>query len=78
KNSTTFADEVQINVSIKEFRGVRLVLHYQMLKQDGSIAALAESTHCFLNSEGRPIRLAKQFPEFYQALMDHVSPEPAE
>ncbi|MCQ2558501.1 MAG: acyl-CoA thioesterase, partial [Oscillospiraceae bacterium] len=29
KNSTTFADEVQINVSIKEFRGVRLVLHYE-------------------------------------------------
>lgn len=73
KKPTTFADEVTITVSIKEFTGVKLLLHYEMTKEDGTPAAECESTHCFLSIEGRPIRLAKQFPEFYEALISQIN-----
>lgn len=60
---TTFADEVTIEVSVSEFNGVKLVIHYEMTNQEGKKVAEAESAHCFVNTEGKPIRLAKQFPE---------------
>lgn len=70
KKSTTFSDVVSINVSIGEFKGVKLRLKYEMKKADGVTVAEAESVHCFLNREGRPVYLSKQFPDFYQTLKD--------
>lgn len=74
KNTTTFADVISIAVSVEEFKGVKLVLKYEMKKEDGSIAAIGQSMHCFLDMEGKPIRLARQFPEFYEALTQLVEP----
>lgn len=71
KNSTTFADEVFINVSIKEFKGVKLILSYEMKKNE-KVVAIGESSHCFLDKNGCPIRLAKEFPKFYETLMGPV------
>ena len=68
KSSTTFADEVEILIGVKEFKGVRLVIGYEMRKQDNTVVCEAVSEHCFLNSQGRPIRLKKEKPEFYDAL----------
>ena len=69
KHSTTFSDEVFIVVSITEFKGVRLKLHYEMKNRAGEVVCLANSEHCFLSREGHPIRLRKEFPEFYDALL---------
>ena len=68
--TTTFPDEITINVCVKEFRGVKLVLNYEMKKEDGTVACLASSEHCFLNKEGRIVRLKREVPEFYQILVD--------
>lgn len=73
KNTTTFSDEITISVSVAEFKGVKLVLNYEMKKADGSIAAVGQSMHCFLDLEGRPIRMAKQYPDFNEALVKLVS-----
>ncbi|MBQ0041970.1 MAG: acyl-CoA thioesterase [Lachnospiraceae bacterium] len=73
KNSTTFADEIEIVVSVSEFKGVKLVLHYEMKKADGTLAAEADSVHCFLDTTGRPIRLAKELPGFYEAIMNELN-----
>ena len=37
--------------------------------RDETLAALGHSGHCFLNEKGLPIRLKRNFPEFYDALM---------
>ena len=37
--------------------------------RDETLAALGHSGHCFLNEKGLPIRLRRDFPEFYDALM---------
>ena len=72
KNVVTFADEVivDITISILEFKGVKLRLKYEMRKQDGQLACEAYSEHCFLNREGKFIRMQKEYPDLYQLLCD--------
>lgn len=69
KKTTTFGDAVTIDVCIKEFKGVKLILSYQMTNQSGDKVCEAESVHCFLDGTGRPINLKNQFPAFYEALI---------
>ncbi|MGN0329593.1 MAG: acyl-CoA thioesterase [Lachnospira sp.] len=73
KNTTTFSDEILIDVSVTEFKGIKLVLHYEMKNKDGKVVCEANSSHCFLDRNGRPIRLSKQFPEFNEKLLSLVS-----
>lgn len=64
KKSTTFNDVVQINISIKEYKGTRLTLAYKMINMStDDIVATGETTLCFLNKAGRPVILRKENPE---------------
>lgn len=67
--STTFSDKVFIDVLIEEFKGVKLILQYKMTNENKDIVAEASSTHCFVDLQGRPIRLAKLYPDFYETLI---------
>jgi len=69
RKSTTFGDTVFIDVSVGEFKGLKLILRYEMKTEDGTVVAEAESVHCFLDESGRPMRLAKQFPELSETLI---------
>lgn len=71
KESTTFNDEIEIEVSVKEFKGVRLVIEYIMKKKSTQNLVLKGiSEHCFLDKSGKPIRLNKEFPEFNDKLKE--------
>ena len=72
KRSTTFSDDVFIIVKIREFKGVKLILDYSMKNAEGAVVAECESVHCFISKEGKPIRLAKEFPEFNKAITDNI------
>lgn len=74
KETTTFDDEIQIEVKVKEFKSVRLILEYEMknVKND-HVVFNGTSEHCFLNKQGSPVRLKKQFPELYQILTDRAA-----
>ena len=64
KTSTRFEDSVEITLNVKEFKGVKLVFSYVMKKVGTEeIVAEAESIHCFVNNEKKPIILKKEFPE---------------
>ena len=67
--TTTFDDTVAIEVTVQSFNGVTLVIAYTMRKEDGTVACTGRSEHCFLNREGRFIRLKRDYPDFYAALM---------
>lgn len=73
KTPSTFSEEIEIEVTIKEFKGVKLFINYLMKNSEGKVVAEGDSVHCFLTQEGTPVRLAKEYPDFYQALMDHIS-----
>ena len=62
--STTFADEISVDVSVREFKGIKLIIAYSMSNQEGKIVFEATSVHCFVDKNGRPIKLSRQLPEF--------------
>lgn len=68
--STYFNDEIEIKVTLQEYRGVKLVVGYEMINtRTGDLVATAKSKHCFTNVEGKPIIIKKQYPEFDKVLM---------
>ena len=72
RKSTTFPENVFIYVTITEFKGVKLKFAYLMKNANGEIVAEASSVHCFIDKNGKPIRLAKEYPEYYGIIMDNI------
>lgn len=70
--TTAFDDEVTVEVTVRAFNGVTLVIGYEMRKADGTPVCTGSSEHCFLNREGRFIRLKRDFPEFYADLTAQI------
>lgn len=68
RKPTTFEDVIAIEIYVKEVSPVRLKLGYRMMAGD-ELVFTAESVHCFLREDGRPIHLKKELPGFYEALM---------
>ena len=56
-----------------EFKGVKLKFSYVMKNANGEIVAEADSVHCFIDRSGRPIRMAKEYPEYYKVIMDNIT-----
>ena len=69
KSPSTFADKLEIEVGVSEFKGVKLKIEYIMRCGD-KVVCEAKSEHCFVNSQGMPIRLQKEYPDFYSSLME--------
>lgn len=70
KKTTTFSDVILIDVSVEEFRGVKLKIRYEMKNESDEIVFVGHSEHCFLNQSGSPIRMKKEYPDLYQVLVD--------
>ncbi len=69
KSPTTFAEEIEIGVEIEEFKGVRLIVKYTMVKcSSRELVLTGRTTHCFVNNENKPISLKRNFPEFAEKL----------
>lgn len=69
KDTTTYSDEIEIEVSMTGYTGVRLSLSYTMKnKRNDALVATATSVHCFIDEEGRPLALKKYFPELDELL----------
>lgn len=67
KKTTTFPDELEIKVGVLEVSPVKFKLCYTMMVND-KVVCTATSTHCFLNTTGRPVSIQKQYPGFYETL----------
>lgn len=75
KRTTTFQDRIGIEVSIREFRGVKLFLNYRMINDvTKEEVAAGTSGHCFLDHEGHPMLLKKTCPEFDRVLKELIRP----
>ena len=72
KKTTTFSDQVSISVSVKEFKGVKLHLAYEMRDKEGNVVCLGTSSHAFLNAESKPVRMKKEYPELFDTLSNLV------
>lgn len=71
RNTTTFRDRIVITVTAKEFKGVRLIVGYEMKKYpEGITVFTGTSSHCFQDRDGRLIRLHRVLPEFDKRLRE--------
>ena len=68
RKTTTFSDDISIEVSVSEFRGVKLFLSYEMKNDKGEVVCTAKSAHAFLDREGRPAKVKQDFPELFESL----------
>ena len=59
--TTTFDDVVKIEIKVQEYSGVRLIVHYDMFKDD-VLVLTGTSTHCFLDKNYHPVRLKNTCP----------------
>lgn len=65
KESTRFAQNVEIEVKIIEYSGVRYTIEYEMRNAETkNLVARGKSKHCFINENGRPIKITNVHPAF--------------
>lgn len=75
-NPSTFNDDVEIEVAVEEYKGVRLVISYIMTNIKTNEKILEGKTrHCFVNSEGKPIILKKNYSDLDKVLRDYIVKE---
>lgn len=73
KTMTRYGETVEIRVRVKEYNGIRIRLEYEICdREDGTLRCRGESSHCFLNREGRPLSLKKAHPEWDHILREQV------
>lgn len=72
-NSTKFSDIVDIEVKLKEYKGVKLVVEYEMINSiTKEIIAIGTSKHCFTTKEGKVISIKKKYTEFDKVLLKEL------
>lgn len=69
RKPTRFPDKVQIRTRLSEMGELKFTFAYEMTVGDVTVCT-AESTHCLMDSEGRPVRLEKAFPELVEKLRE--------
>lgn len=62
-----YDDTVTIVTTLKEKPSLRFTLHYQVFK-DETLLVTGQSTHAFIDKQGRPIRPPARFTEKMNAL----------
>ncbi len=70
KRSCKFNDEIEIDVTIKQYTGVKLILSYIMRNiRDNEVVATGTSAHCFTELSGNPVAVKKNMPELDKILL---------
>lgn len=68
KRPTTFADTIEVEISVAEMSKLKTRFAYNMTSHD-KVVCVVTSLHCFLDRNGRPVAIEEYFPEFYQELV---------
>ncbi len=74
-----FGDTARIDLTIKEYNGIKLVISYQVVnKKTNMIHCKGETSHCFLTELGKPISLKKNYPVYHEKFISCMEPEETE
>lgn len=67
KASVYFQDTVEIQLFIKAYNGMKLVIGYTITDAaSGTLRTTGETKHCFLDRDGRLLNLKKAHPAFHE------------
>ena len=65
KHMVHFDDVIRVQMRLAEYNGIKYKISYRITDvKTGQVRALAETEHCFLTAQGRPMNLKKSHPEF--------------
>lgn len=71
--ATHFGETVAIKVTLKEFGNILYSFNYEVCDaQTGELRAVGESSHCFINRDGKVISLKREAPELFEMLRSNV------
>jgi acyl-CoA thioester hydrolase len=66
KHTLKFNDEILVLPKLTKLTPVRFTVQYEIQDaKTGEMKHIAESSHCFVNREFKPLNLKKAFPEVY-------------
>ena len=69
--TTTFPEEVEIEVTLGKFNGARLVCEYEVKRvSNGEVVHRAHTEHCFVDGEGKIVNIKRQYPEMHKVLVE--------
>ncbi len=68
KKMTRFSEVLDISVKVLRFTGIKFSLGYEVRNAAGELCCFGETDHCFLDKEGKPLRLKTVFPEVYKLM----------
>lgn len=64
-----FGDTVIVEVNVEDFKAVKYSFVYTVRDAvTGEVRCKGRTKHCFLNREGRPLVISKQFPELCEII----------
>lgn len=70
KSPARFDDILEIDVKIKEYTGVKLIIKYEIKnKKNNEIVLLGETKHCFTDETIKPISLKKVNPKMNEIFL---------
>jgi acyl-CoA thioester hydrolase len=73
KSPAKYADWVTVRARLEEFKGVQVVMGYQVFrKTDGRLLAEGRTAHVFVDREFRPVNLLRARPDIYKAVQELV------
>lgn len=76
KNAVRFDETVLIYLKITRFNGFRMTIEYTVRgKDDGEIKAIGKTSHFFVDSELKPIRIKDKYPRLYNVFNDNKEEE---
>ena len=75
KLSTTFSEDIDINVNVFDYNGAILKFNYLMTNKEGKTVFEATSEHCFIDDKGKLIRMKKNHPDFHELLTSLANKE---
>ena len=71
KYPSTYDDEIEIEVKLTQYTGVKISLSYVMRNiRTGNVVAEATSDHCFIDTAGRPVAIRKAIPEMDKVIQE--------
>lgn len=71
-----FGDTIRIAVSLVKLSRVKFTFNYEVTDfSTGELRARGSSEHAFINRDGKPLIIAREKPEFYEAFANELEKE---
>lgn len=65
KSKVIFGETVTILTELRQYTGLRMTIGYTVLGDDGKVRCTGETSHCFMNTQGKPVSLQRVKPQWH-------------